>query len=118
MAHLRSPGSAASLAPPRCSEPSWSALRHQQLRALRRDRQPHHKRATNAVRIVPRDDFALMRVDDAVADAQPETRALAHFLRREEWIEDALRMRNSRPVVAKRDLHLPVAMRRGDLHLS
>src|ERR1019366_1350573 len=68
--------------------------------------------------IVPRDDLALMRANNAVADAQPQACPLAHFLRREKGIEDALGMRNPRAVVSERDFHVPLAMRRRNLHLS
>src|SRR5579863_10247050 len=117
-ARPRSPGVAALLRPPLCLQPSWRAFRYQQFSPLRRHRQAYQKRATDAVRIVSRHDFAVMRVNDAVTNTQPQTCALADFLRREERIEDALGMRNARTVVAECDLHVSIAMRRRNLHFS
>ena len=53
-----------------------------------------------------------MLVHNAVADAQSQTGSLTHFFRSEEGIKNAIRMRDSRPIVEKRNLNR-VALARG-----
>ncbi len=94
------------------------SLCRQQLGRARSQWQSHDKRAANSIRIVPRHDFSAVRANNSVANAQPQPCALAYFFRREKRIEDPVRMRDARPVVAKADLQLPIPICRLDLDFS
>ncbi len=52
-------------------------------------------------RVVARENFALVRANDSVADTQSETRSLAYFLGGKERIENTIEIGDSRSIVAK-----------------
>src|ERR1700728_3919218 len=108
LAHPRSPRCAVLRPLGRYLPRSWRAFRDHQLRALRSDGKAHEEGAAKAVRVVSCRDFAAMRTNDAVADAQAQAGALADFLGGEKRIEDSLGMRDARAVVAKCDFDLSV----------
>src|SRR4051812_48955830 len=56
-----------------------------------------------------------MLAHDAIANAQAEAGPLAHFFGGEEWIEDAVRVRDSAAVVGEAELDVRLAHRGGDL---
>src|SRR5215469_7146471 len=72
---------------------------------LRCNRQAYHKRRSFRFRIVVTHDLAAMFADDSVTDTQPQSRPLAHFLGREKWIKNALRIADPDAVVAERDFN-------------
>ncbi len=55
--------------------------------------------------VVVAKNFAAMFADDAIADAQAQTGALADFFGGKEWIEDALGECDAVAVVAKHYFH-------------
>src|SRR5947209_13115254 len=64
------------------------------------------ERGAFAIRIVRAKNLATVFFHDSVADAQAQASSLANSLRREERIEYAFRLANSRTVVAERYFHV------------
>src|SRR5271170_6417782 len=69
-----------------------------------RQREPHHKRAPLLVLVVPAQDFATVRANDAITDAQSQPRALAGLFGREEGIENSIGLADAGAVVDERNL--------------
>jgi len=85
------------------------SLRQVSMTVRRRQRQLENEFGT-ALHTVLRAQPAAVLLDDAVADRQPEARALAHRLGREERFEDAQQVlgQDARAVVAQAQAHLRV----------
>src|SRR5438105_13505042 len=48
---------------------------------------------------------------NSITDTQAQSRALAYFLGRKEWVKNPFRMRDAMPVVAERYFHEPTRAR-------
>src|SRR5271155_2420633 len=68
------------------------------------DRETNRKGCSFRILVVVTQNFAAMFADDAIANAEAQTRSLAHILGGEEGIENLFRIGDAGTIVAKRNL--------------
>src|SRR5580704_8956478 len=118
MAHPQSTKFGGGPRPESCLRPSLRLPLFVCFHGLRRHGKAHDKSGPNAVRIVPRRNLSRMCANNAITNAEAEPCAFAYFLSGEKGIEDAIGMRNARPVIAEYNFQAPVVMRCCDFNFS
>src|SRR5207245_10446368 len=80
------------------------------------DRESHDKRCAIGIRVVMAQNLSSVLMHNSITDTQAQSRALAYFLGRKEWVKNPFRMGDAMPVVAERHFHEPTRARGSNLN--